>query len=110
MGKNSSILDQDQTEIRPWCKIKEIKKRKKPSSEVNWQSKLADELHKPIKRNFARRRIITNHIDEIWAADLVEMQKFSKQNKGYRYLLIVIDIFSKYGWIEPLKDKKGYNE
>ena len=68
---------------------------------------MADELHTPIKRNFTWRRVITNHIDEIWASDLVEMQKFSKWNKGYRYLLMVIDVFSKYGWIVPLKDKKG---
>ena len=61
----------------------------------------------PIKRNFTRRRVITNHIDEIWASDLVEMQQFSKWNKGYRYLLMIIDVFSKYGWIVPLKDKKG---
>ena len=35
------------------------------------------------------------------------MQQFSKWNKGYRYLLMVLDLFSKYGWIVPLKDKKG---
>lgn len=35
------------------------------------------------------------------------MQRFSKWNKGYRYLLMVLDVFSKYGWIEPLKDKTG---
>ena len=83
------------------------KKRKKPSSEENWQAKLADELHKPIKRNFTRRRVIVNRIDEIWCSDLVEMQQFSKWNKGFRYLLMVLDVFSKYGWIIPLKDKKG---
>ena len=49
---------------------------------------------------------ISNGIDEIWAADLVEMQKFSKWNKGVKYLLMVIDVFSKYGWIKPLADKK----
>ena len=43
----------------------------------------------------------------MFAADLVEMQKFSKINKGYRYLLTCIDIFSKYAFIMPLKDKKG---
>ena len=78
-----------------------------PSNEESWQQQLADELHKPIKRNFTRRRVIVNHIDEIWAADLAEIQQFSKWNKGYRYLLMVIDVFSKYGWIVPLKDKKG---
>ena len=50
-----------------------------------------------------------NHIDEIFAADLVEMQKFTKLNKGYRYLLTCIDIFSKYSLVIPLKDKKGIN-
>ena len=73
----------------------------------NWQEKLADELHKPIKRNITRRRVIVNNIDKIWAADLVDMQKFSKWNRGYKYLMMVIDVFSKYGWIIPLKDKKG---
>ena len=70
---------------------------------------LSEELHKPKRKNFTRRKIIVNHIDEIFAADLVEMQKFAKLNKGYRYLLTCIDIFSKYSWVIPLKDKKGIN-
>ena len=68
---------------------------------------LSKELHKPKRKNYLRRKIIVNHIDEIFAADLVEMQKFSKINKGYRYLLTCIDIFSKYAFAIPLKDKKG---
>ena len=68
---------------------------------------LSEELHKSKRKNYTRRRIIVNHIDEIFAADLVEMQKFSKLNKGYRYLLTCIDIFSKFAWVIPLKDKKG---
>ena len=74
----------------------------------DWSQQLADELHKPITRNYQKRSVISNGIDEIWAADLVEMQKFSKWNKGikYRYLLMVIDVFSKCGWIRVLKDKK----
>ena len=68
---------------------------------------LSKELHKPKRKNYVRRKIIVNHIDEIFAADLVEMQKFSKINKGYRYLLTCIDIFSKYAFVIPLKDKKG---
>ena len=70
---------------------------------------LSEELHKPKRKNFPRRKIILNHIDEIFAADLVEMQKFAKLNKGFRYLLTYIDIFSKYSWVIPLKDKKGIN-
>ena len=63
-------------------------------------------MHKPITRKFTKRTVISNSIDEIWAADLVEMQKFSKRNKGIKYLLMVIDVFSKYGWIEGLNNKK----
>ena len=68
---------------------------------------LSEELHKSKRKNYPRRKIIVNHIDEIFAADLVEMQKFAKLNKGYRYLLTCIDIFSKFAWVIPLKDKKG---
>ena len=70
-------------------------------------SSLAEELHKPIKRKFKKRRVLVNGIDEIWAADLVDMQAFSKFNRGVKYLLAVIDILSKYGWLVPLKDKTG---
>ena len=72
----------------------------------DWSQQLAEELHKPITRNFRKRRVISHSIDKIWAADLVEMKKYSKWNKGIKYLLMVIDVFSKYGWIVPLKEKK----
>ena len=70
---------------------------------------LSEELNKPKGKNFPRRKIIVNHIDEIFATDLVEMQKFAKLNKGFRYLFTCIDIFSKYSWVIPLKDRKGIN-
>ena len=72
----------------------------------DWFQHLAEELHKPITRNFRKRTVISYRIDKIWAADLVEMQKYSKWNKVLKYLLMVIVVFSKYGWIVPLKDKK----
>ena len=72
----------------------------------DWSQQLAEELHKPITRNFRKRRVISYGVDKIWTADLVEIQKYSKWNKGIKDLLMVIDVFSKYGWIEPLKDKK----
>jgi len=72
-----------------------------------WSSQLADEPHKPIIKNFPKRKVYVDGIDKIWAADLVEMQSFSKFNRGVRYLLTVIDVFSKLGWMLPLKDKTG---
>ena len=84
---------------------KNVAKRESALSS-DWSQQLADELHKPITRNFSKRTVISNGIDKIRAADLVEMQKFSKWNKRIKYLLMVIDVFSKYGWIKPLKDKK----
>ena len=71
-----------------------------------WEG-LANELHKPIKRNFRTRRVIAHKVDDIWCSDLVDMQKLSKWNRGYKYLLMVLDLFSKYGWIVPLKTKTG---
>ena len=68
-------------------------------------STLAEELHKPVRRKFKRRRVLVNGIDKIWAADLADMRAFSKFNQGFNFLLLVIDIFSKYGWIIPLKIK-----
>ena len=74
-----------------------VKRQKGLSSkEKTWQTELADELHKPIKHNFTRRRVIAYYTDQIWCSDLVEMQQFSKWNKSYRYILMVLDVFSKY--------------
>ena len=68
---------------------------------------LAEELHKPIIRKFKKRKVYSTFKDNIWGADLADMQLLSKYNKGIRFLLCVIDIFSKYPWVVPLKDKKG---
>ena len=68
---------------------------------------LADELHKPIIRKFKKRKVYSSIRDKIWGVDLPDMQLLSKFNKGFRFLLYVVDIFSKYAWVIPLKDKKG---
>ena len=68
---------------------------------------LAEELHKPIIKRFKKRKVHAHFINYIWGADLADVQLLSKYNKKIRYLLCVIDIFSKYAWIVPLKDKKG---
>ena len=72
-----------------------------------WSSQLADELHKPVRRKFGKRQVFAKQIDDIWAADLVDMSSFSRSNRGYKFLLTVIDVYSKYGWIVPLKNKTG---
>ena len=74
---------------------------------VNENKKLANELHKPIIRKFNKRKVYSSFKDNIWGADLADMQLLSKFNKGIKYLLCVIDLFSKYAFVVPLKDKKG---
>lgn len=69
--------------------------------------RVVEELHKPARRNYPRRHFDIRSKDETWQADLVEMQSFSRENKGYRYLLNVIDTFSKYAWSVPVKNKTG---
>ena len=68
---------------------------------------LVEELHKPIIRKFRKREVYSAFKDNIWAADLADMQLISKFNKGFRFLLCVIDTYSKYAWVAPLKDKNG---
>lgn len=70
-----------------------------------FQQALSSELHAPIRRKFKRRRVFVYNIDDIWSADLKDMQLLSKYNKGYKYLLTVIDVFSKYAYVTPLKTK-----
>ena len=74
---------------------------------LEFNEKLTKELHKPIIRNLKTRTVYWRFKDNIWGADLADMQLISKFNKGFRFLLCVIDIFSKYAWVVPLKDKKG---
>lgn len=68
---------------------------------------LAYTLHKPRRRNFPTLPVKVFAKDDQWAAYLIETQNIAKENQGIRYLLTVIDILSKYAWVEPLKDKKG---
>ena len=68
---------------------------------------LADELHKPVIKKFNKRKVYSQFKDNIWGVDLGGMQSLSRKNKGIKYLLCVIDLFSKYAFVVPLKDKKG---
>ena len=60
---------------------------------LKFTNELAEEQYKPVTRKFQRRRVNVNAIDEIWAADLIDMQAFSKDDNGIKYLLTVIDVF-----------------
>ena len=64
-------------------------------------------LHKQARRHYKRNRVIVGGIDELWQMDLADMQSHAKENDGYRYLLVCIDVFSKYVWVIPLKNKTG---
>ena len=68
---------------------------------------LADELHKPVIEKFNKRKVYSQFKDNIWGVDLADMQSLSRKNKGIKYLLCLLDLYSKYAFVVPLKDKKG---
>ena len=76
-------------------------------NEIEENQQLANELHKPIIRKFKKRKVYSSFKENIWSADLADMQLISKCNKRSRYLLCAIDLFNKYAFAFPLKDKKG---
>jgi len=68
---------------------------------------MSKELHKPVVRRFKRAQVITKGIDDVWACDLADMGEFRKENENYRYILTVIDCFSRFAWAKAVKDKTG---
>lgn len=64
-----------------------------------------NEIHKNVRINFPRRSVILKDIDDLWQADLIDMQSLSNVNAGYKFILVIIDCFSKYAWAFPLKQK-----
>ena len=81
----------------------------KPSSLERTENNkiLAEELHKPVIKKLNKRKVYSQFRDNIWGVDLTDMQSLSKKKKGIKYLLCAIDLFSKYAFVIPLKDKKG---
>ena len=68
---------------------------------------LVNELHKPIRYNFPRRKVIVKGFNDLFQVDLIDMQKYSRFNKGNKYLLTIIDCFTKKAWAVPIKSKSG---
>ena len=79
---------------------------KKVGSRMSVNEQLAEELYKPVTKKFKRRKFYTRFKDNIWAADLAEMKSLPSKNKNVKYLLCVIDVFTKCAWVKLLKDKK----
>ena len=82
--------------------FKKLKNTAKSNSSI-----LTDELHKPIIKKFDKRKVYSQFKDNIWGVDLADIQSISRKNKGINYLLCDIDLYSKYAFVIPLKDKKG---
>jgi Integrase core domain len=93
-------------------KLYNAAKKRNPSITLqavkDWlQSQVNYTLHKPARRSWKRNRVIVHGINEEFQADLVDMQKYSRQNKGCRWILTVIDVLSKFAWVIPLKNKSS---
>lgn len=69
------------------------------------KKQIVEEIHKQARKNFRRRHVILKGIDDLWQADLIDVKSFYRQNKGCKFILVVIDAFSKYAWAKPLKTK-----
>ena len=80
------------------CSCSDIK------NENMWNKELTEELRKQIIRKFEKRKVRSSFIDNIWGDDIADIQLISKFNTLFRFLLCVIDNFSKYAWVIPLKD------
>ena len=81
-------------------------KKSKGSGIINKSNyQLTNELHKPVTKKFKKRKVYSSFKGNIWGVDLADVQSLSKYNKGVKYVLCAIDLFSKYAWVIPLKDK-----
>lgn len=77
------------------------------STTTDIKRQIVNELHKTARKNFKRRRILLKSLNDLYQADLVEMIPYHRENNNYKYILIVINCFSKYVWAYPLKSKSA---
>lgn len=73
----------------------------------NAKSEIVNELFKPLRKNFQRRRVIIKNINDLFQSDLISLFPHAKLNKNYKYILLVINCFSKFIWLRKLKTKSG---
>ena len=95
-------------EMKPVKKMKEEDLKEKETQMRDWlESQTTYALHRPAPKSYPRRQFVVHDVDEQWQADLSDMQWHKNKNKGYAWMLVVIDVLSRYLWIEPLKNKTG---
>ena len=90
-----------------FCEVLEKLSTLKEGKGIKWTDELANELHKPLRHNFQKRYVYARNVDDIWAADLVDMRALSEENDNYNYILMIIDVFIKYGWARAISSKSG---
>ena len=98
------------SEINLWKQIRKDGKAKEITRDdlMKWlEEQNTYTLHKPYKKPSVYRKTMVRNVDQQWQADLVEMREFAKDNEDFNYILVVIDCFSRYAWVEPLKSKSG---
>ena len=83
------------------------KAKKQRKNTPAWKKQLAKELLKPKLKRFPRRRVFSPTVDAIWGCDLLDIHQYARVNKNYTFILVLIDVFSKYAWAKPLKNKSG---
>ena len=81
--------------------------RKRRKNAPEWKKQLTRELLKQKRKRFPRRKVFVSNVDSIWTADLLDNHKFARVNKGYKFILVVLDVFSRYAWTRPLNNKTG---
>ena len=77
------------------------------NEDAETRHKFSKELHSRAVGNFRRRPVITNYKNDTWSIDLLDISRYATKNKNITFLLVVIDNFSRYLWVLPLKDKSG---
>lgn len=113
MGKREDKLSDSYYDIKAvgsYGGIRPLTRKSKVQSKhvKRWlESQDAYTLHKPVRYKFPRRKTIVGGPHQQWQADLIDVSRLSRDNRGIKFLLTCIDVFSKKAWVVPLKDKTG---
>ena len=83
------------------------KKKRRKIKITDAKKQIVEELYRAARKNFKRRRVLIKGLDDVWMSDLADMQNYKRENRGHKYILIVIDCFSKFLWTKPLKSKSA---